>query len=241
MKNNGILGWCVLLLLLAAMISCRKRVTGEGPVVKQDRTPAAFDRISHEIDGVVYVTQEGTTRLTVEAQQNILDILETPVKDGELKIQFKNHTNVRTHDPIIVRISNPVINGLDVEGSGDLLMTNTLQANQLQLDVSGSGSIKAGDLLVAGRLSANISGSGGILALGGHANSGSLVVSGSGWINLLPVEHKTVEADISGSGNIKATVTDRLDARISGSGSVLYQGNPTVDTHVSGSGSVRKA
>lgn len=240
MKNIKFIGWSLVLLLLIGAISCKKKVSGDGPVVTQPRNPAEFTRIELQIDATTYVTQEGPSKVTIEAQQNILDIIETPVIGNELRIRYQHNKRVGSHAPVIVRISNPVINGLDVDGSGDLLVTNALHTNALDLDISGSGSIKAGEVVVTGPVSANISGSGGILALSGRAESGSFKISGSGWIDLLPIECKTATADISGSGNIKTTVTQQLDARISGSGSVLYLGSPTISTKISGSGSVRK-
>lgn len=238
MKNRIV---AVMLLLLGSymMAGCQK-LKGDGPVVEQQRQVAAFSRITNSIDGTVYITQEGDRKLSIEAQQNILDVIETPVVDGRLSIYFKNGKRIGKHDPIVVRISTPVINDLDLQGSSDMLVTNDINTSELKLNISGSGELKTKQVQVTQGLYANISGSGNILALGGAAAYGNLSISGSGSINMLPVVITKVEAHISGSGNIRTTATSQLDVHISGSGDLWYGGNPQLSTHISGSGTVRK-
>lgn len=222
-------------------VSCQK-VKGDGPVIKQERSVNGYSRINSAVDGTTYVTQESAHRLTIEAQQNILDIIETPVIDGKLIVRFKKGKRVGRHDPIIVRVSAPVIDGLGLEGSGDMLVTNDLICNNgLSLHVSGSGELKAKNIDVAGQLLAAISGSGNAFALGGWADNAQYSISGSGSVDMLQVTVKNVDADISGSGNIKTKATETLNVKISGSGNVWYHGNPLITTKVSGSGSVSKA
>jgi hypothetical protein len=72
----------------------------------------------------------------------------------------------------------------------------------------------------------------------GSAKDSYLKVSGSGNISAFSMAQQNCRAEISGSGNIKASVSEYLEAWISGSGKVYYQGNPEVITHISGSGNV---
>lgn len=239
MKKRSFLVLSALSLLLFAT-SCRKKIDGEGPSVNQSRAVADFTKVSLHIPGIMYVTQEPTHKLTIEAQQNILDIIRTSVSGGELRIRFDNDKRVGTHDKIIVRVSAPMFNSLSLSGAGDIISSSDLQSSSLWLGLSGSGSIKLAQADVTGKLDAYISGSGNIQVNTGTADNGNLNISGSGSIEMLDVTFKDVDVHISGSGNIKATVTDRLDAHISGSGSVYYKGTPDVNSHVSGSGSVKK-
>ena len=45
---------------------------------------------------------------------------------------------------------------------------------------------------------------------------------------------------VSGSGNAKVNVSDRLDAEISGSGSIIYLGDPEISAITRGSGRIEK-
>lgn len=236
-KSILVLG--VLSLLLFAT-SCKKKIHGEGPSITQTRTVADFTKVSLSISGILYVTQEPGYKLTIDAQQNILDIIETPVSGGELRIKFDNDKRIGSHDKVIIRVSAPLFNALNISGDGDISCNGTLQTSSLRLGLSGSGSITLAGADVAGKLEAFISGSGDIQVNGGAADAGDLNISGSGGIEMLGVNFKNATAHISGSGDIKAGVTQQLDAHISGSGSVYYKGNPLISSHISGSGSVKK-
>lgn len=239
MKKKSFLVLSALLLLLFAT-SCKKKINGDGPSVAQSRTVTDFTKVSLSIPGILYVTQEPGYKLTIDAQQNILDIIETAVSGGELRIKFDNTKRVGSHDKIVMRVSAPLFNRLNLSGTGDISGANALQTSSLQLGLSGSGSIILPEAEVTGNIEAFISGSGNIQVNTGTADAGNLNISGSGGIEMLGVTFKSIETRISGSGNIKAAVTNQLEAHISGSGSVYYKGSPTVNTHISGSGSVRK-
>lgn len=239
MKKSILVPGVLLLLLLTT--SCRKKITGEGPSVTQTRTVTNFTSVSLSLPALMYVTQEQDYKFTIEAQQNILDIIQTSVTAGDLRIKFDNGKNIGSHDKIIIRVSAPVFNGLVISGTGEISGTNALQTSSLRLALSGSGSIILPQADVAGKLDAYISGSGNIQVSNGVAVAGSLNISGSGSLEMLGVTFKNVDARISGSGNIKATITGELDAYISGSGSVYYKGTPAINSQISGSGAVRKA
>lgn len=227
-------------LLMFIISSCQKRIRGEGPVVTETRAITNFTKIALHIPATLYVTQEAGYKCTIDAQQNILDILETPVSGGELKIKFPNGKNISSSTKIIIRISAPLYNKLNISGSGDISANGVLQTNALQLEISGSGSIYLNTTEVTGTLEASISGSGNVQINDGTAVQGTLHISGSGSIEALAVTMNDVEAHISGSGHIKATVSHLLEAHISGSGSIYYKGTPTVNAQVSGSGTVKK-
>nr|WP_315819212.1 DUF2807 domain-containing protein [Paraflavitalea speifideiaquila] len=197
--KRSILMLGVLSLLLFAT-SCKKKITGEGPSITQTRTVTDFTKVSLNISGVLYVTQEPGYKLTIDAQQNILDIIETPVSGGELRVKFNNDKRIGSHDKIIVRVSAPLFNGLTISGSGDISSSSTLQSAGLRLGLSGSGSITLSGVEVTGRLEGFISGSGNIQVNGGVAESGDINISGSGGIEMLGVTFKTTDARISGSG-----------------------------------------
>jgi hypothetical protein len=240
MKNKRFITLFALSFLVLSLTSCEKKIHGEGPVVTQTRTFGNFTKVFLSVPALLYVTQEPGYKCTIDAQQNILDILQTSVSAGELKIKFDNGKNISSHDKIIIRISAPLYEGLSISGSGDISGTNAFQTTRLQLVVSGSGSILLPETAVSGDIDAFISGSGNIQLNTGVANIGTFSISGSGSMEMLGVTFKTLNAQISGSGNVKATVTQELEAHISGSGSVWYKGSPAINSHVSGSGSVKK-
>lgn len=223
---------------LAGLSSCEK-IVGEGPVVIQERALQNFRYVSVGVGGKVNYKIDPTYKVEIQAQQNILDVLETVMDGEELVIKFRNGVNVRDHEQITINISAPVVEGVSLGGSAGFNLTGVVNADHLTLRVSGSGNIQVQQAILANRLDATISGSGNITVLQGSADNEMLKISGSGNINTADFTVLKANTDISGSGNVKVNASQQLDASISGSGSVYYRGTPVVSTHISGSGSVR--
>lgn len=224
-------------LLAIAVQSCRK-VSGRGPVVTENRDISGFKEIKSDISGEVYVTPGPAYKVSIEAQQNIIDVVETVLNDNRLTIRLKSNTVVKSADKIIVRVTSPDIRGLILSGSGNLNANQPITTSDLYLRVSGSGDMYLNGLS-ATSLDANISGSGRIDIISGTVDREELEIGGSGDMDFLNLVSREAEVKISGSGSAKLHATERLKVRITGSGDVYYRGNPAVDVSISGSGDLK--
>lgn len=222
--------------LLAGFTSCEK-IVGEGPVITEKRAIGNFSSVASSVSADVYYKQDPAYKVEVAAQQNILNVLETHIVGNELVIKFRNDVRVRSHERITVHVSSPTINGLRLNGSGNIIASDSIRSDNMSLTISGSGSINLHSLM-ATSLDANISGSGDISVLSGEINTGKFRISGSGNINAINVPAYSATTTTSGSGKISVNVSHDLDVTISGSGSVFYKGNPEINTHISGSGKI---
>ncbi|MFH1160938.1 MAG: head GIN domain-containing protein [bacterium] len=225
---------------LLGIASCEK-IKGKGEVISQIRTVTGYAGINLAIDGEVFFTTDSVYYLEIQAQQNILDVLQTVVEGSgnTLVIQYKHGVHIGSHEPIKIFIAAPNINQMAINGSGDIFVTNPMLSNFLETTISGSGNISISQLEV-NEFQATVSGSGNIETTMGAVNYQQLTISGSGNIDQVGVESDTTFANISGSGNISVWVNKLLDATISGSGSVMYKGNPVINSHISGSGTIIK-
>lgn len=226
------------LLVLTSLHSCRK-IIGHGPVVSETRVTRDFSKIDFGVPADMVFIKSNETEIEIEAQQNILDVIETYVSGDELNIKVRDGRNIHSHEQIRITVKAPSVNGFAVSGSGALQIIGEIDSDNAKLRVSGSGKILA-DKINAGSLEGRISGSGSIDVLDGAAGHLDLSISGSGNIQLLPVLSKTATTQTSGSGNMRVNVSDDLDVHISGSGDVFYQGNPKVKVSISGSGRLVK-
>jgi hypothetical protein len=217
--------------------SCEK-IIGKGPVVTENRSTSTFAGLEVHVPAETYFTQDSVYKIELQAQQNILDEMETVVIDNQLKIRFSDHnTKIKSHDGITIRVSAPDISNLEIHGSGNLRVQGPFTPGNIRLGIEGSGSINVNDVATS-FIDTRIEGSGSIHVNNGQANEGKAHISGSGNIDLSSVQVHDADARIEGSGTIKVYATDNLDARISGSGTILYRGNPTINTNTSGSGKV---
>lgn len=236
MKKLSVL-FILSLLFVAAMSSCRK-VSGTGPVVSETRSVSGFAEIKSEFSGDIIITPASSYSVRIEAQQNIIDVIETVLNDGILTLRVKNNTIIRPDSRVRVYISSPDIKGIRVSGSGNVQLTDAINTTDLYLKVSGSGNINIYKL-TANSVDANISGSGEININEGTVAQEMIDISGSGSMDLSNLVATNSDVKIAGSGDARVYVTDHLKVRISGSGSVYYRGTPSIDVGISGSGKLK--
>ncbi len=91
------------------------------------------------------------------------------------------------------------------------------RTHQKSIDLSGSGSIQ----------------------LAGKAYSHDASITGSGEIRAFDMETKIATVTITGSGDCRVNVSEKLGTKITGSGDVSYRGHPQINTKITGSGSVK--
>lgn len=215
-----------------------KKIKGNGTVIEEQRSVGNFDKVS--VSGHYRVTlQEGDEgTVTVSAEENLMDYIETEVKGGKLKIGTKKGYSIRSTEQIEVLVNYSAINGISMSGSGRLTANEPINATNFDMAVSGSGKIEVE--LKASDVSARISGSGSV-NLAGESDQMDCAISGSGNINGYEMTVDKVTARISGSGSAKLHVKNEIDASTSGSGNIRYTGDPSIiKAKSSGSGSVKK-
>jgi hypothetical protein len=216
--------------------SCNK-VKGKGDVVSETRNITGFTAISLAMEGDLYFTPDSVYSIEIQAQQNILDVIEAPVEGGKLVLKIQDHTVLGKHDAIRIYIHAFSISDLDVSGSGNITVGSVMDQPNVQYNISGSGNITINEVK-SKQLDGRISGSGTIIGSSGTSDYSSLTISGSGNLDFSGVMTDSVYVTISGSGDVSAYAVKYLDVTISGSGNVRYNGNPIINQHISGSGSV---
>lgn len=192
-------------------------VHGNGELKSENRTVATFTKVVVEGSmDVIATAGDSNQTLSINADSNILPIIKTEVKHGELHIYADKSYNSKNN--VTITLSAAMLNGLAVEGSGDIKASN-LNSDSLLIDIDGSGDI----------------------ALNGKTNALRIEVNGSGDIRAKELVAGIVQIEINGSGDVYTNVTTSLNVEVNGSGDVEYTGNPTtVNQSVNGSGSVRK-
>lgn len=225
--------------LMAAMLfnSCERddwnNIRGKGPVVSETRDVDPFLNVSVSIPAEVYIYQGPGPELTIEAQDNILDAIESRVRHGELQIGLYNEAGLAKHETIKIYISSVSYNNIRFSGAVDGWAETPLYVTEFNIYVSGSGTF-SGEVYAL-HLSSNLSGSG-KLWLSGKTDEQFHSISGSGEIYAFDLQSKTADISISGSGEAEVSVDEYLYADISGSGTIYYKGNPIIESRISGSG-----
>jgi hypothetical protein len=212
--------------------------TGSGTVTRETRELRPFRAVELRCQGDLTLEQGDPRGIEIEAEDNILPLIETFTEGDCLVIRFERGLRrIRPTRPIRFRTATPELRAVEVSGSGSVYAPSVV-TDALDLEVSGSGRL-AVDALGAPALDTRISGSGHV-HLEGSVDRQQIRISGSGDYRAAALDSRLASAAISGSGSASVRVREQLDADISGSGSVRYIGQPEVHARTSGSGRVRQ-
>ena len=158
----------------------------------------------------------GAPSLSIAADDNILPLITSEVRNGTLTIGSRGSYRIR--GPIRVWITSPSLEAFRSAGSGDVVINGVNEA-ELALTIQGSGSMRA-----MGRAAAEAQ------------------YPGSGNADLAGLASGDVDAGLYGSGAATVRASGRLDARVIGSGDLRYLGRPASLTQQRiGSGRIRAA
>ncbi len=213
-----------LILLLASGCSMTlgnpalQKERGSGHVITQQRDVSGFDQILFSGIGTLDITQGNQESLSIEADDNLIDHIQTSVVANQLRIRFEPNFNITTPNEIHYTLVVKDLSHLDLSGFGDVNI-DKLNAGSLVVELSGSGNLKLGDLQTDS-LNISISGFGNITLVRSKTKSLTVHLSGSGNLTLGDLQSDNLDVTISGFGNteVSGKVTD-LNVDISGSGS----------------------
>jgi hypothetical protein len=213
---------------------------GSGNVITKDVDVSGFEKISLSGKGNLIIEQGNSERLRIEAEDNIMEIIETEVRGNTLYISYKKTSwfasIFRPTKDINFNIKLKDLISLKISGSGTAKM-EYLETEDMNINVSGSGKIDMN--IEADNLKSKISGSG-TFNLSGEVDSQELTISGSGKYFSKKLKSDRAEVNISGSGKVEVNAAKELDISISGSGNLYYIGNPDITQRISGSGKIEQ-
>ena len=192
------------------------KVKGSGVAASEMRAVASFDTIDATGVGKLKLRIGDTESLKVMADDNILPLIKTEVKEGVLTLSTKGATLSKTDivfDVIARRVKRLENSGtVSIDASG-------FNGGDLSVETSGVGSIK----------------------LNGRVDSLKAELSGVGSLDADALAADRVDTSLSGVGSAHVRAEKSLRANVSGVGSLSWKGAATdVTTNVSGIGRVSK-
>ncbi|HJP63187.1 MAG TPA: head GIN domain-containing protein [Mucilaginibacter sp.] len=205
----------------------------------QSRSVSGFNAISSGGPFNVHVKIDGNESLKIDADNDIINDIETTVEGNTLKIKFKDRENRHWNNrKVDIYVEAKSLNALANAGSGSLRVEGVVSGGNVKTILSGSGDISTA--VKADQLRTVISGSGSI-KITGSAGEAQIVVTGSGQVEGSDLKTNSVSATITGSGNIHVQAEKSVSGHITGSGNVIYSGSASItDVRTTGSGRVSR-
>jgi len=230
------------LLILVFASSCReiagRRVRGSGNVTSQTKSVSGFRNVnvSGAID--VYVKQDSSTSVRVEADDNILEYVVVETNGSTLDIYTEHGFNLHPSHKIKVYVSNPSYEELGVSGASALIGENEISSSDhLSLNVSGASEGRLE--LNAPKVSVETTGASSA-DLRGKTKELDLNASGASKVRGYDLLSEKANVDISGASHAEVYASVSLDGDASGASHVSYLGNAVNNIRPSGASHVGK-
>lgn len=206
--------------LFLLLVSCKKdRLTANGDMKTERRNPGMFTGVSASGSNAIHISYGEEYKVELKGSSNLIPYFSTKVVGGTLNLNYERASVSR--DDLVIYVTLPLLKNISLSGSAEVEVKGSFPLiNLFQVDVSGSGEVEVKDPM--------------------QANNINISVSGSGEVDLEKLGARFVTTDISGSGDVRVKVEERLKASISGSGKVYYTGSPVVESNISGSGKLIK-
>lgn len=210
--------------LALLMTSCNMNfgVRGNGNVKTVERTVnGSFDEIEVSRGLDVYLTQGDSETISVQADENLHDIIKTEINGNVLKIYADE--NISYSEARKIMVSFKTISKISASSGSDVYSTNTFTSESLRLTTS-SGSdmkldIKAQSVDCSASSGSDLKLSGTTINLKAEASSGSDINAGE-----LKAESSRVQA--SSGADVVVNTSKELYASANSGGDIKYHGNP---------------
>jgi hypothetical protein len=191
-------------------------VSGSGNVTTQNRDARGFTSV--DVSGVfqVEIVAGKDYSVQVQADDNVLPLIETNVDGDTLHIDLSEKASTR--NDMIVRITAPNIERVETTGAAKVTASG-IKNDSFGIETTGASKV----------------------TLSGETSKLDINITGASMIDAEQL--KSVNADIqaSGASKISVNVSGELHSEASGASKIVYSGDPkTVDNHQSGASSISK-
>lgn len=193
-------------------------IVGSGVSATEIRALADFSAVSVSAPFRVELVPGGAPGLELTADDNVLPLVRSEVRDGRLFLGFTRPTSLTRTREILCRATLGELREAEASGAA-VLELRAIATERLVVRLSGA-SLGSGSGTVGGL---------------------TLDVSGASRWSAPSLRASSAEATVSGASFVLQRVVESLRAEVSGASTLEYLGDPAVVSNVSGVSVVRRA
>ena len=205
----------IALMFLFAFSGCIHGARGSGVRKTEQRQLALFTAIETSGAFQVDVACQKPASFEIEADDNILPLIQTEVSNGVLRVSTTK--SYMSSGGILLRITLPNLESIESSGAGKFQVSD-LKNDNFKIHSTGASTVNAS----------------------GISKTVEIDSTGAGKIDAHNLEARKADVSVTGAAAVDVSVSDQLDVTVSGAGRVTYSGNPKVTKRVSGAGQVKK-
>jgi len=222
-------------IITSCSVDIFNRISGNGNVLTETRkinNDFTTVKVGSGID--LYITQGSKVSLTVEADENLHDLILTEVNNGHLKIYTEK--NIWKAKARKVHLTITDLEELTATSGSDVYTKNTLKLENFKISTSSGADARV--TVHANTVSSSAS-SGSDLRISGLTDSHTSKASSGSSINAYSLESKKTIVKASSGADINIYASESLDAKANSGGDIDYKGNPKkVNVKTSSGGSI---
>ncbi|WP_439128008.1 head GIN domain-containing protein [Polaribacter sp.] len=219
-------------LFTSCSVDMFNRVNGNRNVISKQRTLAAdFTGISVSNGIDLYISQDNKTAISVEADENLHEIIITEVDNGILKIYTEKNIWQSKARKVYVTVNQ--LTSLKASSGSDVYGEDIIKTEEIAISSSSGADI---NIEIEAESVATSASSGSDIEVSGTAtNHASNAASGSS-INAYNLKSKNVIVSAASGADIDIFASEKIEARASSGGDVDFKGNPKKVSKKSSSG-----
>ena len=117
------------------------QVDGNGNVVTEERSVADFTKVKGAAGIDVYLTEGTENKVTVEADENLMELIETEVEGGKLRIRAIQNIGRAKAKKVHVTYVN--LSSIEASSGADVIGNSVIKSETLNLDTSSGADLEA--------------------------------------------------------------------------------------------------
>lgn len=225
---------------MAALVftSCKgKTVQGDGNVISHEIPIEIYSEIKVEgaIDIVYNAKPDEAAYLRIEADDNIIPLIDVKIKGRALTVKARESINPSR---FVLYTNSPSLKYIESKGASNINLQGAIAGDEFKIEMKGTGNFTA-ENLVYDKAEFQLMGAGN-MEMAGQVHKAKIEISGTGDVKATKLVANEMESNIRGSGNIDLQALDKLSIEIKGKGTVAYKGNPQITKqNVKGAGIVK--
>jgi hypothetical protein len=194
------------------------KIEGSGVMKTETRKVEPFTSIvlTDVESSYLVIERTGEESLTVTAEENLIAMFTSEVKDGVLYLTFKTGNSFHGKRPTY-KVTVKDLRRVHVQG-GVAIEASKLESEKLSI-------------LIEGAAGGNLS---------GRVDDLMIEIKGAGWLSAGELKAKRAKVSVEGAGQVTVNASDELDAEVSSAGIVWYIGAPTLNSNVEGLGWIKR-
>jgi hypothetical protein len=194
------------------------KIEGSGVMKTEIRPVAPFTSIvlTDVESSLLIIERTGEESLTVTAEENLLPMFTSEVRDGVLYLTFAKGNSFHGKRPTY-KVTVKDLRRIHIQG-GVAIEASKLESEKLSILVEGAA---------AGNLS-------------GRVDDLTIEIQGAGLLSAGELKARRARVSVQGAGQVTVNASDELDAEVSGAGIIWYIGSPKLKSNVNGLGMITR-